>query len=282
MGTAPEALTSAHVAPVGKCLDTSSAESHTCQPSAQRSATLQPAPDGLPPSSPAPRPHAVARDASVRTPGTSRADPADVGALARHPTLEPARRPALRHEIEDRPIRAPAAPPPGERLARPGAIWDSRRLGYPPYRPRAVPAQIARAPSIHEGPTARPIAGSRRGARDRQPPDRGARTRSAGSRSAARPTLAGGARRQPAASSPVEARFSCSSRPVRPYRRLLAGAPCPRATQRPRPARTALRTTRRRRLCIGSCASTSRRSWLGGPRRASRCPASWWTSCAST
>lgn len=36
---------------------TSAALAHTCQPSAQRSATVQPTPVGLPPSSPADRPH---------------------------------------------------------------------------------------------------------------------------------------------------------------------------------------------------------------------------------
>jgi len=40
--------------------------------------------------------------------------------------------------------------------------------------------------------------------------------------------------------------------------------------------------TRKRRRCIGSCASTSRRSSLDASRPASRCQASWWTRCATT
>ena len=103
-GTAP-------LQPVGELAATSFALMQTCQPGAQRSATLQPAPVGFVESSPAPRLHAGSRVSATVRPGHAGAAP---GAKIEMPGMvQPPLHPAMfGYALEStNPSRWPSAQP---------------------------------------------------------------------------------------------------------------------------------------------------------------------------
>src|SRR5690606_19447507 len=92
-GTAGSAVAAAQEPPLRA--PTSAAPTHTCQPSAHRSATLQPSPDGLSPSSPAARAHAgsmlVNRPGSLQPP--AQAAMSGLASMERKPSRMPSAQP---------------------------------------------------------------------------------------------------------------------------------------------------------------------------------------------